>query len=129
MEIIVIPINHINSHWTVVSVHLEEKKMVYYDSLSNNDDGKYIVKTLTHLFNDFLNLKEKWKYELAKTQKQSNSTDCGIFLCKFMDYIVRKEPIKFHVDDMSYFKMLIGIEFIQGEVLTSIKQTNSIDRK
>jgi Ulp1 family protease len=59
-----------------------------------------------------------WKFKIAETPKQENGVDCGVFMCKFMDYLARDEIINFTQEDIDYFRYLIGIEFLEGKLLT-----------
>jgi hypothetical protein len=60
-----------------------------------------------------------WKFKIAKAPKQSNSSDCGVFVCKFMDFISRDKEITFIQDDMKYFRISIGIELMEGKFLNN----------
>ena len=72
------------------------------DNLSENDDK----------------LNNGWKQRHPICPKQNNYYDCGVFVCKFMDYITREQKMNFTQVDMEYFRTLIGIELINGNVLT-----------
>lgn len=58
-----------------------------------------------------------WKFKIADTPTQYNYADCGVFLCKFMDYISREESLTFDQEDITYFRILIGAELLKGEML------------
>lgn len=58
-----------------------------------------------------------WKYKIALTPKQKNGDDCGVFLCKFIDYISRDAPINFSQEDIIYFRYMIGVELMEGKLL------------
>jgi hypothetical protein len=68
---------------------------------------------------DLNNLTSFWKFKIENTSKQINPSDCGIFVCKFMDYISRNKKITFTHEDMNYFRILIGIELMEGKLLNN----------
>ena len=49
---------------------------------------------------------------------QNNLDDCGVYLCKFMDYLTRGHiELDFSEEDIIYFRVQIGIELIKGKLL------------
>jgi hypothetical protein len=64
---------------------------------------------------------DQWKMAFPHTPKQTNGSDCGVFVCKYMDYLSRKEPFSFTPEDMPYFRMLIAVELTQNEILTTMR--------
>ena len=59
-----------------------------------------------------------WKFYFPDCPKQNNFSDCGMFVCKFMDNITREQNFDFCQDDMEFLRVLLGIELIKGNVLT-----------
>uniref|UniRef100_A0A663LUZ3 SUMO specific peptidase 2 n=1 Tax=Athene cunicularia TaxID=194338 RepID=A0A663LUZ3_ATHCN len=49
--------------------------------------------------------------------QQENGSDCGVFLCKYADYISRDKPITFTQDDMPYFRKKMVWEIIHQQLL------------
>ena len=39
--------------------------------------------------------------------RQMNGCDCGVFMCKYADYIAMGCPLTFHQRDMEYFRLRI----------------------
>ena len=64
-------------------------------------------------------LKKSWEYSIGLSPKQFNHYDCGIFLCKNMDYIMRSSPMDYEQEDILFFRYLIGIELMKGQILTT----------
>jgi len=62
---------------------------------------------------------KKWKVFIADAPFQNNHYDCGVFLCKYIDYISRNISFDFTNEDMIYFRMLIAMEIFKGKLLTS----------
>jgi len=59
-----------------------------------------------------------WRFKFAQTPQQTNGFDCGVFMCKFMDYLARNEKINFTQDQINYFRYLMAVEIIEGKLLT-----------
>lgn len=62
----------------------------------------------------FLNFDFGWKFFVSKCPKQNNSYDCGVFLCKYMDYLSRDKNLEFSNEDMNYFRIQIGVDILKG---------------
>ena len=128
-QILLFPFNINNSHWALISIDIEKRELFYYDSLKNNniDDFFPIFENITILidkylidYNDFLvhsNL--NWTYNFMKNiPSQNNGSDCGVFVCQFMNYISKNKEFDFTQDDINYFRVLMGVELILGRLLS-----------
>ncbi|KAJ1434721.1 hypothetical protein B484DRAFT_303010, partial [Ochromonadaceae sp. CCMP2298] len=108
-EKVVIPINHSNKHWVLVVVFPQRKEVWFYDSMSGVESKRYlgrISQFLEDLWKEKIqavamkeqglvfNLSE-WKFEVADTPKQNNGYDCGVFLIRYVEYIIEDLPIVF----------------------------------
>ena len=115
---VLIPVNLNRNHWVLVSVNLNTKTCTYYDSLGGVDFST--VKQITQFFDDYFTtipeFNKEWKYYAPTIPKQKNSHDCGVFICKFMDYISRGNKFNFSHDDMDYFRILIGIQICNSQL-------------
>jgi Ulp1 family protease len=134
-------------HWSLVVVELHNRTMTYYDSLRWNgreymktlshlfaeylsrvkpdDEGNKTISTinaadrvidLNSEFSDDQN--NDWEFKAAiDIPTQENSYDCGVFLCKYMDYISRGETINFTQQEMGYFRLLMTVEILEGKLM------------
>jgi Ulp1 family protease len=50
--------------------------------------------------------------------QQENLNDCGVFLCKFIQYLINEKKFDFDSTDVAYFRLLIGVEIILGRSLS-----------
>lgn len=106
-----IPINENKSHWTLIVVDLNLKKIQYYDSKLSDDSlhAKSIVA-------EYLTTEQHQKFphhvpiswddanreNIIDLPKQKNFCDCGVFVCTFAFYISRnKYNFDFSVKDIS----------------------------
>ena len=122
------PLNINNSHWALIKIELEKRELYYYDSLKNyNIDNFYpIFENITALIDKYLIEYEyliypnlNWTYNFMKNiPYQNNGSDCGVFVCQFMNYISKNKDFDFTQDDISYFRVLMGVELILGHLLS-----------
>ncbi|GAA6062993.1 hypothetical protein JCM10212_004975 [Sporobolomyces blumeae] len=122
-DIMIVPININNSHWTCAAVNIRDKRFEYYDSL-----GSRMRKAYTQL--------RKWLQEEHQTKKgkpidlsdwedywdptipqQDNCNDCGVFTCAFMESLSREvEEFDFTQAQMPYLRQKIVYEIDKGEL-------------
>ncbi|KAM4895428.1 sentrin-specific protease 2 isoform 2-T2 [Sylvia borin] len=101
-DIILVPI-HLRTHWTLLVVDLREKTIKYFDSLGQKGDHicKTILKYLEEESRERRNIEltaSEWTLHSMGTEEipqQNNGSDCGVFVCKFADFISRDKPIIF----------------------------------
>ncbi|KAM4770044.1 sentrin-specific protease 2 isoform 5-T5 [Cyanocitta cristata] len=123
-DVILVPI-HVRIHWTLLVVDLREKAIKYFDSLGQK--GDHICKTVLKYLEE--ESKEKRNIELTASEwtlrslgaeeipQQSNGSDCGVFVCKFADFISRDKPIIFTPEHMPYFRRKMVWEIIHQQLL------------
>lgn len=182
VDLLLLPLNLNNSHWSLAILNIETMSIVYVDSLKSIRNMKHVTKRLIKLFNKYLYEKEeqaiksyeesikfaqgsidsdeitsskfsehelnlekldlskklkyyssklilfknnfkcdvnKWNVYLADAPTQKNLDDCGVFLCKYIEYISRNQAFDFNYSDMVYFRKLISAEILLGKLLSS----------
>ncbi|XP_039930749.1 sentrin-specific protease 2 isoform X2 [Hirundo rustica] len=123
-DIILVPI-HLRTHWTLLAVDLREKTIKYFDSLGQKGDHicKTILKYLEEESREKRNIEltaSEWTLHSMSTQEipqQNNGNDCGVFVCKFADFISRDKPIIFTPEHMPYFRRKMVWEIIHQQLL------------
>uniref|UniRef100_A0A8C9EU86 SUMO specific peptidase 2 n=1 Tax=Pavo cristatus TaxID=9049 RepID=A0A8C9EU86_PAVCR len=123
-DIILVPI-HLRSHWTLVVVDLRKKTITYFDSFGKRGDK--ICETVFQYLQEESWEKQKVKLspsewtlhsmESHEIPQQSNGSDCGVFMCKYADYVSRDKPITFTENDMPYFRKRMVWEIIHQQLL------------
>lgn len=96
-DVILIPVNHNNSHWTGAAINFRKKRIESYDSM--NMDRSQVFKLLRgYLDAEHRNKKKKpfdfagWvDWTLDDTPQQENGYDCGVFTCQFLETLARGE--------------------------------------
>ncbi|CAH6792186.1 Senp2 [Phodopus roborovskii] len=101
-ELVLVPI-HRKVHWSLVVMDLRKKCLKYLDSMGQK--GHRICEILLQYLQDEsktkrntdLNLLEWTHYSMKPHEipQQLNGSDCGMFTCKYADYISRDKPITF----------------------------------
>ncbi|GAA5898647.1 hypothetical protein JCM8208_004722 [Rhodotorula glutinis] len=118
-DIIIVPINHNNSHWCCAAVNLNLKRFEYYDSFGK--PAKFVYERLRNwLVEEHRNRKKSeidlsdWTdYWYEDVPQQQNVSDCGVFTCMFMESLSREvDFFDFTQKNMPYLrnKMVLQID-------------------
>ncbi|XP_020578200.1 ubiquitin-like-specific protease 1 isoform X2 [Phalaenopsis equestris] len=96
-ELILIPIIN-NQHWILLVGTMNESKWRVYDSLPNRMHLAITQSIIEHFLKDTSDAFEekliKWPVVMTRgIPVQSNSYDCGVYVCKYMETLVRKEKV------------------------------------
>ena len=142
-DLLIFPIHRNGNHWTLAVVNFLEKRFEYFDSMSHQDEhtGEYlapedggVLANLRLYIKDEHHAAQKeapwddegwtdhvWVAGKHNTPRQTNSWDCGVFMCKTADLYAQDARLDFGQDDMGYFRRRMAIEihnkelFAQGE--------------
>lgn len=128
-DILLIPICE-SEHWRLVTVDMRMQSIRYFDSylnipiLAEHYLEQYLMKMLNFLNYQSqrengiaLNLKE-WSLEIPDNiPEQTNSFDCGVFVCQFAEFISRDSPLNFEQKHMKYFRRKMLYEIYTEEML------------
>ncbi|XP_015282319.1 PREDICTED: sentrin-specific protease 2 isoform X2 [Gekko japonicus] len=123
-DMILVPI-HIQIHWGLLVVDMRRKAIKYFDSMGHN--GYRICKRLLQYLQEESKAKgnldinaSSWTLYSMKPHEipqQLNSSDCGIFACKYADFISRDKPIMFTQHHMPYFRRRMVWEILHQQLL------------
>ncbi|NXG50996.1 SENP2 protease, partial [Psilopogon haemacephalus] len=123
-DLIFVPI-HLRVHWALVVIDVRRKTIKYYDSMGQRGDK--ICQTLFQYLREESH--EKRNVELASSEwtlrsmesheipQQSNGSDCGVFVCKYAEYISRDRATTFTQNHMPYFRKKMVWEIIHQQLL------------
>ena len=89
VEDIYVPLNNANdpdeagggSHWSLLVIHKSSKIAEHYDSANGTNSS--IARKTASCFKQLLNL-DSLEVVKAKTFQQTNSFDCGVYLCLYL---------------------------------------------
>lgn len=121
-EIMLVPV-HLGVHWCLAVVNFKDKTLIYYDSMGGNNN-ECLNALSDYLQAESLDKKKKpfdmtdWSIKNAKDiPQQMNSSDCGMFACKYAEYITRNAKITFKQEHMPYFRRRMVYEIITKRLL------------
>ncbi|XP_015214798.1 sentrin-specific protease 2 isoform X2 [Lepisosteus oculatus] len=123
-DIVLVPL-HLGVHWSLAVIDFRVKTVKYYDSVGqSNEDICHIL--LHYLKEEYKSKKNKdlsvskWTVTSARTSEiplQHNNSDCGVFACKYADYIAKGRPITFTQRHMPYFRKRMMWEILNKTLL------------
>ncbi|XP_008835212.1 sentrin-specific protease 2-like [Nannospalax galili] len=110
-ELILVPI-HRKVHWSLVVIDLRKKSIVYLDSMGQKGESickiifQYLQNESKTRRNIDLNPLEWKQFSMTAEEipQQMNGSDCGMFTCKYADYISRDQPLTFSQQHMPVFR-------------------------
>ncbi|XP_069647887.1 sentrin-specific protease 2 isoform X2 [Haliaeetus albicilla] len=124
LDLILVPI-HLRVHWALVVIDIRKKTIKYFDSMGQK--GNKICETLFQYLQEESCEKRnldltfsEWtlhSMESHEIPQQLNGSDCGVFMCKYADYISRDKPITFTQNHMPYFRKKMVWEIIHQQLL------------
>ena len=125
LERVLVPVNMDCSHWCLVVVYVQERRIVFYDSLAGGvDKGNACLRLI--LFYLKARLGEDvdvaaWNLEMGVCPQQNNFCDCGVFACLAADFIVNNELLEYSQEQMGGYRTRMAhfsrIGSLEGEVV------------
>ncbi|BGP37213.1 hypothetical protein JCM10449v2_001118 [Rhodotorula kratochvilovae] len=118
-DIIIVPINHNNSHWCCAAINIKLKRFEYYDSFGTPAEFVYerlrnwLAEEHRNRKKSEIDLSEWTDYWLEDVPQQNNISDCGVFTCMFMESLSREvDFFDFSQKNMPYLreKMVLQID-------------------
>ncbi|XP_041117533.1 sentrin-specific protease 2-like isoform X2 [Polyodon spathula] len=123
-DIILVPV-HQGVHWCLAVIDFRAKTVKYYDSMGQRNED--VCRILLHYLKEEFKSKKskdldisKWTVTNAKSNEipqQMNGSDCGVFACKYADYIARAKPMTFTQHNMPYFRKRMIWEILSQKLL------------
>ncbi len=121
-DLLLIPV-HLGMHWCLAAVDFAKPGIYYYDSMGGNNTA--CLEAVSKYLEDEHKDKKKQPYDTSKFTKeivkdipqQNNSSDCGMFACKFAEYLSRRAKITFDQEDMPYFRTRMVYEIVKKDIM------------
>ena len=123
-ELIVIPVNECNRHWTLVVVSIKEKSVIFCDSYSSNSSANEIsfqimrylqFESVMHT-GQILNLND-WKFSLMNYMEkfpfQTDGSSCGVYVCAMARAIIYNTALPTE-NNLISFRRLMANEISLG---------------
>ncbi|KAA0188975.1 hypothetical protein HAZT_HAZT000903 [Hyalella azteca] len=121
-DLLLVPV-HLGMHWCLATIDTQQRVICYYDSMLG-DNPQCLHELRKYLADESMDKKKSaidlsgWKYETPKDiPQQMNGSDCGMFACKFSEYLSRRKPITFTQDHMPYFRRRMVYEIVTNKLL------------
>ncbi|CAN8074298.1 unnamed protein product [Agarophyton chilense] len=113
-----IPINQQNLHWTLGIINFKDKIVAHLDSMGKGGSPE-VRENLLRWVRDEAATKghefkaTEWSADDVVVPQQTNSDDCGVFLCKYADFLSRGwSDFTFSQDHMNYFRARMAHELL-----------------
>ncbi|KAM8833284.1 sentrin-specific protease 2 isoform 2-T2 [Synchiropus picturatus] len=123
-DLILVPL-HLGIHWALAVIDLKSKTVKSYDSMGQRHDE--ICALLLLYLQEELRVKKgreldcvKWtvcSVRASEIPQQRNGSDCGVFACKYADYITKEKPFTFKQCHMPLFRKLMIWEILNRKLL------------
>ncbi|XP_068605693.1 sentrin-specific protease 1 [Brachionichthys hirsutus] len=123
-DVLLVPV-HLGVHWCLSVVDFRKKSIMYFDSMGRNNDEacRILFEYLQHESKDKKGKQldtSGWTLHSKKRNEipqQMNGSDCGMFTCKYADYITKDKPITFTQEHMPYFRRRMVWEIVNHKLL------------
>lgn len=127
-DVLLIPINWRGSHWGMISVHTRERAIQVWDSLHSSGMGvctefcRLITEWVEneHTWRGQIFQSQDWKLEVVNTPQQTNSYDCGVYVCSFAAALVRGHDLEV-VDEKSALRF--RAEMLCSALSAAVRET------
>lgn len=118
-DVILIPINHSQLHWSAAVINFQKKRIESYDSLDGDNKNKgHLFDLLRGYLRDEHKDKQNRDFDLSgwvnygspNTPQQENNYDCGVFTMNFLECVARGSDFHFRQRDMPYLRQKMIFE-------------------
>ena len=94
-DVLIVPV-HLGMHWTLAIVDMKCKEIRYYDSMNGNN-AECLRALRNYLRDEHADKKSSARFDITEwtclhvkdIPQQMNGSDCGMFACKFAEFISR----------------------------------------
>ncbi|XP_071384915.1 sentrin-specific protease 2-like [Centroberyx affinis] len=84
------------NHWIFVAMYPKEGRVLYLNSLGETSSELKMCQQRTRLFMELQGHQlPQWRCQTLPHPQQMDGTSCGVFVCKFAEFVLRGEPITF----------------------------------
>lgn len=132
-DMILVPINHSNLHWTLASINLMEGRIDYFDSMKGNGlsgrAGKHVLKILIRFMKRVADEDSRFalpkrfnKRIVKKIPGQNDPGSCGVFTCLYGERLSRgmPPPFDFEQKDIAHLRACMAADILMAELRYSV---------
>ena len=111
------PLNIDGNHWILAVVFVQQGIIGYFDSFNNEETMRrynpFLLRYLKIIFKD----KDDWITTLIESPKQTNSCDCGVFLCANLYYLSKNKMPNFSKKDIPKIRNFMAHFYFKQPVI------------
>lgn len=126
VDLIFIPVNHKNTHWSLVVISMYSNTVKWYDSLGWKGEEflqaslDWLVAHIQQTVGCTLDT-SNWRLISPSCNKQANMYDCGVFVCMYADFLADSLPVwNVCSTHMQLFRKKIAIALYKRKLSYSI---------
>ena len=127
LDKVFIPVHVDNSHWCLAVINFVDQRFECYDSRVGNYEHADVLRSLrlyvldeaeTHSNQPDYDLSawKDWVPGPGDVPQQDNGHDCGVFVCKFADYLSHGLDLAFSAADMPLFRNRIRQQILSNNI-------------
>ncbi|KAK8779323.1 hypothetical protein V5799_019338 [Amblyomma americanum] len=123
-DILLMPLHFADaSHWCLAVVDFRKSDMAIYDSLGPSEKHAESIDALAHYLQQESRLRGRdldwagWRFYPRTVPLQTNSSDCGVFMCRYAECLTRDAPILFKQRHIPYLRRRIVYEILHRRLL------------
>jgi Ulp1 family protease len=115
---------HNPNHWSLIIVNTLEHSIEWIDSFYSilTEEVEIYIKRIKQFFKELIKFNRgkegKFMIKIIYTKyKQENDYDCGVYMCKYIDFLSRDRFHYINKYDILYYRLLIGIEVMKEKLI------------
>lgn len=113
---------HLFDHWVLLVVDIQEKIVYYFNSFEDSliEQAKIVISFLCYKYNMLMNSDMKpefWKIIKGKSPKQTNSNDCGVFVCSTAEMLTDNRKLIYKEEDCALLRQKIVYELVNKQLV------------
>ncbi|KAK7122888.1 hypothetical protein R3I94_019863 [Phoxinus phoxinus] len=123
-DLVLVPL-HLGLHWALAVIDFKSQTIQCYDSMGQRHDA------ICHILLEYLMEENKikkaccfeasrWTIGRMRTNaipKQTNGNDCGVFICKYADFLSQGKPLTFRQCDIPVIRKVMMWEIVHQKIL------------
>ncbi|XP_064472074.1 sentrin-specific protease 1-like [Ornithodoros turicata] len=121
-RLVLVPVHDLD-HWSLAVLNVEAKQIDFYDSMGRRNEDccrmlmDYLRREHRHKTGRKL-VPDTWDHNFVRNvPMQTNTYDCGAFVCLYAECLVRGIPFEFSSKDLPKLRYRIAYEILQGRLL------------
>lgn len=122
-DLVFVPIHDLD-HWSLAVLNMTNQTFEFYDSMGRKNWRCYQV-LMAYLRKEHQDKQKipltpdvKWECHYVKNlPQQTNSHDCGVFVCLYAECLARGAPFTFSARDIQRLRYRIAFEILSGKLM------------